>query len=122
MKQDFFERTVQEALSELPRELRKALKTVQIVIQDAPRPEDLERSGLSSDGELYGLFDGLALGDKTVTNEQAFPDRVILYRRSLEADFPDLGDLRREIRVTLIHELGHFFGFDEDDLEKRGWG
>lgn len=122
MNKDIFERTVQEALSELPRELQKALKTVQIVIQDSPRREELERTGVSEDGDLYGLFDGVALGDKTVTNEQPFPDRVILYRRALVADYPNPEDLRREIRVTLIHELGHFFGFDEDDLKKRGLG
>jgi len=121
MKQDLFQRVVDEVLADLPPELSQALGTVQIVVRGAPTREELKRSGMEEGEVLYGLFEGVALPDKTSAGDQTLPDRVILYRRALEDDFPGLKDLKREIRTTLTHELGHFFGMDEDEIEKRGY-
>ncbi len=121
MRDTLFERTVQEVLRDLPPDLRRALTTVQIVIKDEPSAEDLARAGLGPDEDLYGFFDGVSVLEKSATNPEPFPDRVVLFRRALLEDFPNRSDLEREIRVTLIHELGHFFGMDEDDLAERGY-
>ena len=121
MKPDAFERVVQEVLAELPQDLRKALDTVQIVVQESPRSDDLDRSGMEPNGDLYGIFDGVSLPEKSAVNPDPFPDRVVLFRRALLEDFPRKAELKREIRITLIHELGHFFGMDEDDLAARGY-
>jgi predicted Zn-dependent protease with MMP-like domain len=121
MKVDAFEQVVQEVLAELPPDIRRALDTVQIVVKDAPSPEDLDRAGLSPDEDLYGFFDGVSVLEKSVVNPDPFPDRVVLFRRALLEDFPKMSELKKEIRVTLIHELGHFFGMDEDDLAARGY-
>lgn len=112
---------VQEVLAELPRDLRGALKTVQIVVQDFPKTEDLDRAGLEKGEDLYGYFDGVSLPDKLSTMQDFMPDRVVLFRRALLEDFPGPKELKREIRITLIHELGHFFGMDEEDLAERGY-
>jgi predicted Zn-dependent protease with MMP-like domain len=121
MKQDAFEKVVREVLDELPKDLREALATVQIVVREAPEAEDLDKAGLDEEEDLYGYFDGVSLSDKSVQYPDPFPDRVVLFRRALTEDFPKAADLKREIRVTLIHELGHFFGMDEDDLAARGY-
>jgi predicted Zn-dependent protease with MMP-like domain len=121
MKQDAFDRVVREVLAELPKDLCAALDTVQIVVKEAPTMEDLGRVGLEEGEDLYGFFDGVSLPDKSAQYPNPFPDRVVLYRRALTEDFPKAADLKREIRITLIHELGHFFGMDEDDLAARGY-
>jgi predicted Zn-dependent protease with MMP-like domain len=121
MRPDLFQKVVDEVVAELPPDLLKAIGAVQVVVQEAPSKDQLERSGMAPGADLYGLFDGVALPDKQGDWDRTFPDRVILYRRPLEEDFPDPRDLRREIRTTLIHELGHFFGMDEDDLRERGY-
>ena len=121
MKPDVFQQVVDEVLAELPPDLHKALDQVQIVVQDSISRDLLDRIGLPPDEELYGLFDGVALPDKSSENDQTFPDRVFLYRKCLEEDFPKRAELKQEIRVTLIHDLGHFFGMDEEEIEKRGY-
>jgi predicted Zn-dependent protease with MMP-like domain len=121
MKPDAFDRVVQEVLDELPKDLRGALKTVQIVVKEAPTVLELGRAGLEAGEDLYGFFDGVSLPDKSASYPDPFPDRVVLFRRALMDDFPKAADLKREIRITLIHELGHFFGMDEDDLAARGY-
>jgi len=121
MKSDAFDRVVKEVLDGLPKDLRRALDTVQIVVREAPEGDDLDRAGLEPDDDLYGYFDGVSLPDKSAEYPEPFPDRVVLFRRALVEDFPKAADLKREIRVTLIHELGHFFGMDEDELAERGY-
>ena len=121
MKSDPFQRVVGKVISELPPALSAALSTVQVVVREVPSKDELKRAGLKPGDSLYGLFDGVALPDKPGDGSQALPDRVILYRRPLEEDFPNPKRLEKEIRVTLIHELGHFFGMDEGQIEKRGF-
>jgi predicted Zn-dependent protease with MMP-like domain len=121
MKPDAFDRVVQEVLKELPKDLRGALETVQIVVKEAPTEVELGRAGLEAGEDLYGFFDGVSLPDKSASYPDPFPDRVVIFRRALLEDFPKAADLKREIRITLIHELGHFFGMDEDDLAARGY-
>lgn len=116
-----FDALVAEVLQALPENLKKALQTVQVVVQEEPTPEQLKSAGLAPEESLYGLFEGESLAEKRWSHPTPFPDRVILFQKPLEEDFPNLQDLKREIRVTLLHELGHFFGMDEDDLEERGY-
>ena len=103
-----FEAEVRAALDDLPRELASALENVAIVIEDE-NPED---------PDLYGWYDGLGPGDHT----GALPDRIVLYRLPLEEEFPDPRELRRQIRITVLHEIGHFFGLDEDRIDELGYG
>ncbi len=116
-----FDRILRETLDSLPPDLRRALDTVQIVVQDRPSPEQLESVGLEPDEVLYGLFEGVALPEKSFPDTQYLPDRVAIFKGPLEEDFPSSRDLGIEVRKTLIHELGHYFGFTEEDLERRGY-
>jgi predicted Zn-dependent protease with MMP-like domain len=104
-----FEEQVKAALDELPPEIAAALENVAIVVEEQNPQEP----------DLYGWYDGFGPG---IDHAGALPDRIVLYRRPLEDAFPDEEDLRREIRITVLHEIGHFFGLDEDRIEELGYG
>ena len=69
---------------------------------------------------LYGLYEGVPLPERD--GPPLEPDRITIYRRELEADFTDPDELREEIRITVLHELAHYFGLDEDRLDELGYG
>ena len=98
-----FEEHVRRALDSLPRELAKGLRNVAVVIEE----EDLE------DPDLFGLWE----------SSEYLPDRISIYRRPLVEEFgDDPAELEREIRITVLHELAHYFGIDEDRLDELGYG
>ena len=105
-----FDDHVRAALDSLPSHLAAALDNVAIVIEDE-HPDD---------PDLYGLYEGIPLperGDMAGT----LPDRITIFRLPLEEEFDDPQELEREIRVTVLHELGHYFGLDEDRLAELGY-
>ncbi len=104
-----FEEHVRAALDDVPPELAKALETVAIVVEDE-NPEE---------PDIFGWYDGLG---PTSERAGALPDRVVIYRLPLVESFPDAAELRREIRITVLHELGHYFGLDEDRIRELGYG
>ena len=104
-----FQETVRAALDDLPPEIATALENVAIVVEDEHPNEP----------DLFGWYDGLGPGRD---HAGALPDRIVIYRRPLERAFPDLTELRREIRVTVLHEVGHFFGLDEERIDELGYG
>ena len=105
-----FDDHVRAALDALPPELAAALHNVAVVVEDE-NPED---------PDLFGLYEGVPLPERG-DEAGSLPDRIAIYRRPLEEEFPDPRDLEREIRITVLHELGHYFGLDEDRLEELGY-
>jgi predicted Zn-dependent protease with MMP-like domain len=106
-----FEDHVRAALESLPAELREAMSNVEIVVEDE-NPED---------PDLFGLYLGIPLPDRH-DYAGVLPDKIAIYRLPLEGEFgqdPEL--LVEEIRITVIHELAHHFGLDEDRLADLGW-
>src|SRR5919108_993877 len=107
----------EEVLAKLPADLRAEAEQVFLEVADEPEPEQMEgRRGL-----LLGLYEGVPLVDRHVDGAVLFPDRITLFRLALQSLARTEVELRRQIRKTLIHELGHYFGFDEDELKRRGW-
>jgi predicted Zn-dependent protease with MMP-like domain len=106
-----FEDEVRAALDELPPALAKGLYNVAVLIED-------ERPG---EPNLFGLYEGVPLPDRGI-QEPLEPDRITLYRRPLEESYPDPLDLREQIRITVLHELAHYFGIDEERLDELGYG
>ncbi len=104
-----FEDHVRAALEGLPPELATALENVAVVVEDESPDEP----------DLFGWYDGLGPG---LDHAGALPDRIVIYRRPLERAFPDHDELEREIRITVLHEVGHFFGLDEDQIDDLGYG
>ena len=118
---DAFERLVDRALASIPAEFRAALREVAIVIEDWPTDEQLEENDLDPDDALYGLYEGVPRTE-WAADWAAVPNRITLFRVPLVEDFPDAVELAREVRVTVIHELAHHLGIDDDRLDELGAG
>ena len=115
-----FEKLVEDGLAMIPAELRALIANVQIVIEDEPPEELLDELGVPPDETLFGLYTGTPLTERT-TEYSALPDRIIIFRKPLLEEFDDLLDIRREVARTVIHEIAHHFGIDEDRLAELGW-
>lgn len=105
-----FEDHVRAALDSLPPHIAAALENVAVVVR--------ERN--DEDPDLYGLYEGIPLPERGGDGVQ-MPDRIAIYRRPLMDDFTDAEELQDEIRITVLHELGHYFGLDEERLAELGY-
>ena len=116
-----FEDLVAGALAAIPMPFAAALDEVAIVIDDEPSPEQLRESDLPPDEALYGLYEGVARTEYAA-DWIVVPNRITLFRLPLEEDFPDPDDLAEEVRITVIHELAHHLGIDDERLHDLGVG
>ena len=107
-----FEELVGEALDTLPRELADAMDNVVVLVADRN----------SDDPQLLGLYEGVALTERTSDYGGVLPDRITLYREAILDICDDEDDVVREVAVTVVHEVAHHFGVDEDTLHELGWG
>jgi predicted Zn-dependent protease with MMP-like domain len=119
--QDVFRRELREALSELPPKFHDALANVAVVVEEWPPDDLLDELGVPPDDTLYGFYHGVPLPARSVQDSGLLPDMISVYRGPLVEDFPDRGELRRQIRITLLHEIGHYFGMDEEELSRLGY-
>lgn len=112
-----FEDLVAQALDGLPEEFAALLDNVVVIVEEEPGPDDLESVGLTedSDGELLGLYHGISQAARD-TFYSALPDRVAIYRGPILRVCSNRRELIRQVRETVVHELGHHFGLDEDDM------
>ena len=107
------------AVAAIPSPYRDALGEVAIVIEDDPTPQQLRENGLEPWDTMYGLYEGVPRTDYGA-DWVAVPNRITLYRRPLEEDFPEPGELEAEVRMTVLHELAHHLGIDDDRLAELG--
>ena len=105
-----FEDQVRAALDELPPDLARALENIAVVVEDE-HPED---------PDLFGLYHGVPLPERGDMGG-LLPDKISIYRIPLEESFADPDELREEIRITVLHELAHYFGLDEDRIAELGY-
>jgi predicted Zn-dependent protease with MMP-like domain len=109
---DEFEKVVIDELVELPDEMVDGLENLVFVTEDRPADGSLD---------LLGLYEGTALTDRDQYGFGELPDRIVLYREPLLAICETLDELRDEIHVTLVHEIAHYYGIDDDQLHELGW-
>ena len=109
---DEFERLVISELDELPDDMVDGLENLVFVTEDRPEDGSLD---------LLGLYEGIALTERDRYGFGELPDRIVLYREPLLSICADLDELRDEIHVTLVHEIAHFYGIDDDELHRLGW-
>lgn len=109
---DAFEALVTDELDALPDEMIDGLDNVVFVVEDRPEDGSLD---------LLGLYDGVALTERDSYGFGEMPDRVILYREPLLAICESIDELRDEIHITLVHEIAHYYGIDDDRLHELGW-
>ena len=108
-----FEKLVVDELDLLPDDMVDGLENVVFVTEDRPEDGSLD---------LLGLYDGVDLTRRDNYGFGELPDRIILYREPLLAVARDLEELKDQIHVTLVHEIAHFYGIDDDELHDLGWG
>lgn len=107
-----FEELVTDELDRLPDEMVDGLDNVVFVVEDRPEDGSLD---------LLGLYDGVALTERDAYGFGEMPDRIILYREPLLSICADEDELRDEVHVTLVHEIAHYYGIDDDRLHELGW-
>lgn len=108
---------LQHVVEELPGVWRARLQGVPLLVQPLPT-EDMVRGGL--DPRALGLFEGPTHMDTEGFDQAPVPTRIVLFAENLALDFPEADDFREQVRVTVLHELGHYFGLDEDDMVRLG--
>ena len=113
---------VRRALRDIPDPFRTHLREVDIIVKRRPSAADLRAADLAPDESMYGFYQGTPLTQRSASHNMALPDIIHIYQEPLEEDFEDDGELMAEIRTTVIHEVGHFFGIDDDRLDEMGLG
>jgi len=119
---DDFRLMLEKAIQSLPEPFRKALDVVRVELRDRPTRKQLKSLGLSKDELLLGLYEGVPLTQRNIDDGPTLPDVITLFTDDLQDACDDLEELQRETTITLFHELGHYFGFDENELEDFGYG
>ncbi len=115
-----FDRLVDRAVAAIPMPFRAELNEIALVIADEPSPAQRRENELGPDDTLYGLYEGVPLNEWG-GDWVPMPTRILLFRLPLEEDFPDPDDLADEVRITILHELAHHLGIeDEDRLAELG--
>jgi predicted Zn-dependent protease with MMP-like domain len=116
MKRDHFTKVVEEALDSLPQEFRSRIQNVAVLVEDVP-PNQLSPEPGQQRRLLLGVFHGVPTTKKSIFDLPSGPDHIVLYQKNIEAVCSTEAEVRQQIRLTVIHELGHYFGLDEEQLK-----
>ena len=113
---------VARLIDRLPRQFREQLRNVEFVVEDRPSAELLLAEDMDPEEDtLYGLYQGIPLPERSSLDPPLLPDKITIFAEPLLADFPDPEELREEIRLTVLHEIAHYFGMDEEEIEDLGY-
>jgi len=116
MKREHFAKVVEETLDSLPQEFRSRIRNVAVLVEDVPRNQPPPQPGQQRT-LLLGLFHGVPATKKSVFDLPTGPDHIVLYQKNIEAVCSSEAEVREQIRRTVVHELGHYFGLDENQLK-----
>ena len=117
MDQEAFQKVIVETIESLPEEFREKLLNVEIVAEDEPTEEQKEKLQLSPYASLFGLYEGIP--QNVPGEERSFlPDKITIFRNSILEHFATDEERRAQIRSTVLHEIGHYFGMSEEQLHK----
>ena len=125
MTREDFERLVAEAVTLIPARFRKEIKNLALIVEDEPDEQILAEMEIEPPDSLYGLYSGTPLTERGWDFGNRLPDRITIFQRPIEDDCIDEDEMRKVIGETLIHEVGHYFGMSEEeieDIEERYWG
>ena len=118
MTRDRFQALVNEALEDIPARFRNALQNIAVVIEDKPSRVQLEEVGVEPPDTLLGLYEGTPLTERHWAEGNTLPDKITLFQLSIEDASDDEEDVVVAIGETLIHEIGHYFGLSEEEIEE----
>lgn len=118
MTRERFTELVEDALRDIPRRFRKAMKNVAVVVEDDPPPHVLEEMEIEPGDSLFGLYQGTPLTERGWGYGNTLPDRISIYQNPIEDACEDDDEIRDCVAETVIHEFGHYFGLSEDEIEE----
>jgi predicted Zn-dependent protease with MMP-like domain len=119
---DQIRKEVARVLDRLPRQFREQLHNVEFVVEERPSIDLLRAEGLDPRHDtLYGIYQGVPLPDRSSLDPPLLPDKITIFAEPLQEDFSDPDELRDEIRLTVLHEIAHYFGMDEDEIDDLGY-
>jgi predicted Zn-dependent protease with MMP-like domain len=113
-----FERLVAEAVRLIPARFRREMQNLAVVVEDQPEAQLLNEMGIEPPDSLYGLYQGTPLPERQWADGNRLPDQITIYQLPIEEDAEDEEDARDMIAETLIHEVGHYFGLSEEEIEE----
>ena len=117
-----FDDTVERALEMIPEMFRAQLNNMTISVEDHPSRELLQEMEVPTGETLFGVFTGVPLPDRSVTEPPLYPDIILIFREPLMAACHTVEELKEEITITVLHELAHYMGLSEERLEELGYG
>jgi predicted Zn-dependent protease with MMP-like domain len=118
MTREAFQRLVVEAVALIPKRFRREMKNLALVVEDEPAPDLLAEMEIEPPDSLFGLYQGTPLPERTWAFGNNLPDRITLFQRPIEEHCEDEDEVRAVIGETLIHEVGHYFGMSEEEIEE----
>ena len=116
-----FEKLVAEAIADLPDEFLDRLGNVDIVVEEFPSAEIIKLEELESPYDLLGYYEGVPLTERFGSAEPLLPDRITIFQAPIESMCSSRAEIIEEIQKTVVHEIAHFFGLDEDRISELGW-
>jgi len=122
LSQEDFAELVDRAVASLPAEFEKHMENVEVVIRLRPTQSVLAAMNVPRNATLLGLYRGVPLTKKSVTAPWAYPEQILIFQRNVEAVCDSREEVVRQVRRTVLHEVGHHFGLGEEDLERLGYG
>lgn len=122
MQRTEFENVIAEALDQLPNQFQRALHNIDIKVRWKPTREELEQAEVYPGGDLFGLYVGVPLTRRGEGYNLVLPDVIYIYQAAHERHCRTQEEMVEQARKTLLHEIGHYFGIDEDRLHELGMG
>ena len=113
-----FERLVAEAVTLIPKRFRREMQNLALIVEDEPSPQLLAEMEIEAPDSLYGLYQGTPLPERSSGYGNHLPDVITIFQRPIEEDCDDEDEVRAVVGETLIHEVGHYFGLSEEEIEE----
>lgn len=118
MIREEFEKLVTEALDELPEHIRQKMDNVAVVVEESPTSEQIKKGKIGKDGLLLGLYEGVPQTRRGLGYNLVLPDKITIFRRPIEQIARTPKEIQDQVRNTVWHEVAHYFGFDDEDIQK----
>ena len=122
MSLEAFHRAVQEAMDRIPEAFLRHIENVAVLVEEEPSPEVLAELEIPEGDTLFGVYFGIPVGEKSLFDVPVEPDRIVIYRQPLQAWCETVEELVEEIEITVVHEVAHHFGIDDELLDRYGYG
>jgi predicted Zn-dependent protease with MMP-like domain len=121
LRQEEFDRLVDRALQRIPREIRDHMDNIVVSVRKWPSPDLLENMDISPDEALFGVFEGVPLSERSVLDPPLYPDTIFIFQECLENACGSRDELEKEIEITVVHEVAHYLGISDEELEDLGY-